>query len=230
MEQKKKHKVNLEKKRGVYAAIGLLMASAIVLVAFEYRTLVYVEHFEAHDPFVNEDNTESLIIYVPEVPKKPKVPIDNTIMSTLIIDDPVEEGDLKITPIEIKVDANLLASNRSLFIIEEDTDMDIPVDIPQIMPEFKGGIEKMYEYLGSTIKYPRIAVERGREGFVYLQFIIEKDGSISNIVVLRDEPGGGCAEEAIRVVQNMPNWTPGSQMGKKVRVKFTLPVQFSLRN
>lgn len=229
MEQKKNHKVNLENKRGVYAAIGLLMASAIVLVALEYRTFVHEIKHETYDPFISEDVVESLIIYVPKAPKKPSAPVKNTNMTRLIIDDPVDEGEIEIVPIAVKSEANLLATNQSLFNEEIIIEDDIPVLIPQVMPEYQGGIKKMYEFLASSIKYPRMALDSRLEGNVYLEFIIEKNGSISNISVIRDEVGGGCAQEAIRVVKQMPKWKPGSQYGKSVRVKFTLPVHFKIK-
>ncbi|MCF6171583.1 MAG: energy transducer TonB [Bacteroidales bacterium] len=73
-----------------------------------------------------------------------------------------------------------------------------------------------------------LAIRPGRIGRVYVSFVVEKDGSISNVAVLRGI-GGGCDEEAVRVVQNMPKWKPGIQMGRAVRVSFHIPVKFTLR-
>ena len=95
------------------------------------------------------------------------------------------------------------------------------------MPTFPGGDAALYKYLGKNIKYPPIARENNITGMVVLKFVINEDGSISDIQVLRDI-GGGCAEEAIRVVKKMPNWKPGKQRGKAVKVHFNLPVRFTL--
>ena len=78
-----------------------------------------------------------------------------------------------------------------------------------------------------NLSYPQEALDEGIQGTVYVSFIVEKDGSISHIKVLRDI-GGGCGEEAMRVVALMPKWEPGTQRGKPVRVQFNMPVKFTL--
>ncbi len=95
------------------------------------------------------------------------------------------------------------------------------------MPEFPGGEEALYKYLAGNITYPQMAKESGIQGRVYVTFIVEQDGSISDVRVLRGI-GGGCDEESIRVVKAMPKWKPGKQRGKPVRVQYNLPVKFSL--
>ena len=86
----------------------------------------------------------------------------------------------------------------------------------------------MYEYLYANIKYPQVAKENNITGRVYLTFVVEKDGSIANPKILRDI-GGGCGNEALRVIKSMPKWSPGKQRGKAVRVQFNLPVVFDLQ-
>jgi protein TonB len=95
-------------------------------------------------------------------------------------------------------------------------------------PEFPNGEENLYKYLGSNIKYPHEALENGIQGTVVVKFVVEKDGSISNVKAVR-KIGGGCDEEAVRVVKRMPRWKPGKQSGKPVRTEFTLPIQFKLK-
>jgi protein TonB len=97
----------------------------------------------------------------------------------------------------------------------------------EIQPSFPGGEEALLQFLYDNVEYPQVAYENGIEGIVLLKMVIEADGSISNIEVMRDI-GGGCAEEVIRVVKRMPKWTPGVQAGYKVRVSVVLPVQFEL--
>ncbi len=95
------------------------------------------------------------------------------------------------------------------------------------MPEFPGGITKLMNYIATTIKYPTEARKAKIQGKVFVNFIIEKDGSVSHVKVLRGI-GHGCDEESMRVVENMPRWIPGEQKGKPVRVSFNIPIKFSL--
>ena len=93
--------------------------------------------------------------------------------------------------------------------------------------EFPGGLDSMYAYIVKNLKYPEAAKEKGIEGRVFVSFIIEKDGSISNVKILRGI-GGGCDEAAVEMIKNMPKWKPGTQRGKPVRVQFNLPIKFEL--
>lgn len=95
------------------------------------------------------------------------------------------------------------------------------------MPEFKGGIAAMHKFILETIQYPENAKESGIQGMVYISFIVETNGMITNSKVLRGI-GGGCDEEAQRVISMMPPWIPGKQRGKPVRVQFNLPLEFKL--
>lgn len=94
-------------------------------------------------------------------------------------------------------------------------------------PEFPGGPEAMRQFLSTNLKYPRIAAENDIQGVVYVSFIIEKDGSLTNAQLLRDI-GNGCGQEALRTVSLMPRWTPGQVNGRVVRSKMTIPVKFKL--
>jgi TonB family protein len=94
-------------------------------------------------------------------------------------------------------------------------------------PEFRGGQGALMGFLSANICYPTLARNKGIEGKVYLSFVVSKIGFTENIKVLRGI-GGGCDEEAVRVVSNMPQWKPGKQNGQAVRVQYTLPIQFKL--
>ncbi len=94
-------------------------------------------------------------------------------------------------------------------------------------PEYPDGEAAMLKFIYENIKYPPIARENGVEGTVYVKFIVEKDGSVSNVEVVRDI-GAGCGEESMRVVKKFPRWNPGKQRGRPVRVFFNLPVKFKL--
>ena len=96
------------------------------------------------------------------------------------------------------------------------------------MPEFPGGSAKLMEYIQKNIKYPMMARESDIQGRVFVNFVVEPDGSISNVAVLRGI-GGGCDEEAVRVVNSMPKWKPGKQRGSAVRCAYTVPIIFKLQ-
>jgi protein TonB len=96
------------------------------------------------------------------------------------------------------------------------------------MPTFPDGTEAMYKYIYEKIKYPAIARENGISGQVIVQFVVSKEGDIRNDKVVRGI-GGGCNEEALRVVNGMPRWRPGKHNGRAVPVTFTLPIKFVLQ-
>lgn len=94
----------------------------------------------------------------------------------------------------------------------------------EVKPEFPGGLEQFYKYIAQNYKTPNVA---GLKGKVFVSFVIEKDGSVVDVKVIRDI-GYGTGEEAIRVLKNCPNWIPGEQQGKKVRVLYSLPINIAL--
>ena len=96
------------------------------------------------------------------------------------------------------------------------------------MPKFPGGEDALMEYVSKNVVYPKEAQEKGISGRVFVEFIVEKDGSVSNVNVLRGI-GGGCDEEAVRVFSSMPKWKPGKQDGKPVRVSYQMPINFKLQ-
>ena len=104
---------------------------------------------------------------------------------------------------------------------------DMVFDVVEVMPQFPGGQIAMLQYLMKNIKYPEQAVKEGIQGRVTVRFIVEKDGSISDVKpILSVHPL--LNKEAVRVVKSMPKWSPGKQNGKPVRVRFNLPVMFKL--
>lgn len=112
--------------------------------------------------------------------------------------------------------------------IPEDTlKKEMVYDMPDRMPQYPGGADAMDVFIQANITYPPEAKSQMIKGKVYVQFIVEKDGSISDIQVRRGAHPT-LDGEAMRVVSLMPNWTPGSMRGKKVRVRYTLPITFSL--
>ncbi len=99
----------------------------------------------------------------------------------------------------------------------------------EVQPGFPGGDDALYKYLGDNIHYPPIAKDNGISGTVYLSFVIDREGKVTDVKVLRG-PGAGLDEEAMRVVKSMPAWKPGKQNGKPVKVQCQIPVRFLLKN
>ena len=143
-----------------------------------------------------------------------------------IVEDDVETEDLNINA---EVEQNeVIEEYVAPEVVEEEVVEQEIFQIVEEMPAFPGGEAKLMEYVGKNIKYPQIARETGIQGRVFIGFVVEPDGSVSNVKLLRGI-GGGCDEEAMRVVKSMPKWKPGKQRGKAVRVSYQIPVFFKLQ-
>ena len=225
----KSEKANLETKRFIFREVGMIVALSLVLLAFSWKT--YDKNTtELYQRQVIDIPEEIVPITEQKPPEPPKV------------QPPAIVSTINIVENEVDVDENIVID------AEADQQTEIPEYIPpapvpaeeeseevgeifyvvESMPEFPGGEEKIYEYLARNLEYPRQANEAGIQGKVFVTFVVESDGSITDIKVLRGI-GGGCDEEAVRVVQNMPKWIPGKQRGKPVRVHFNLPIKFTLK-
>ena len=98
----------------------------------------------------------------------------------------------------------------------------------EVMPEYPGGEQAMMKFVADNVKYPQDAIDKEISGRVLVGFVVEKDGSISDVKVVKGI-GGGCDEEAVRVVNAMPKWKPGMDKGKPVRVSYMMPITFKLQ-
>jgi protein TonB len=125
----------------------------------------------------------------------------------------------------IDIDENHGTAERDKGITEAESN--VPFTAVEIPPEYPGGEAAFGKFLVKNIKYPPVARENGVQGKVYVQFIVERDGSLTDVKVIR-EPGSGTGDEAVRVLKMSPHWRAGIQNGKAVRVQFTVPVSFSL--
>ncbi len=113
------------------------------------------------------------------------------------------------------------------------TDEGVIYTIVEQMPYFPGGEEALLKYLGKNIKYPEIARDANTQGTIFLTFVIDEDGEVTKVQVLRGLTGKGakdCADEAVRVVSEMPTWAPGIQNKKAVKVQYNLPLKFTMRS
>jgi protein TonB len=228
MELKKNPKADLEKRRGLYLEIGLVVILAATLVAFEVKSYDSEEE-TAFQREVIEEVEEQIIqtdIVEPPPPPPPEV-IEVTTLINVVDDEQKIEN-------ELVVNAEVTEETKNVDIVPVKVEEEVEVaeepifTVVESEPEFPGGMEALYKYLAQNIKYPQLARENGITGKVYVTFVVEKDGSIANPRILRDI-GGGCGAEAIRVVKAMPKWSPGKQRGKAVRVQFNLPVNFNLK-
>lgn len=225
MDVKKSSKADLENKKNIFLEIGFMVALASVLFAFEWKV---------------SDEEVSDFITVSDIPTEPEmVPI--TVMNQLPPPPPmfiklfevleiVEEVEDLANEVELKDATDKTSNTDQPISIEgdygpEDTGDEIIMFVPsEDMPVFPGNVQK---WISRNVKYPQLAQDNGIEGKVYVQFVVERDGSISNIKVVRGVDAS-LDKEAIRVISDMPKWKPGKQRGKAVRVSFTMPIAFQL--
>ncbi|MDP5139264.1 MAG: M56 family metallopeptidase, partial [Spirosomaceae bacterium] len=134
----------------------------------------------------------------------------------------IAEVTVKLTKQENVLDEMVVVSSQDADLVGEEVFTTVEQN-----PEFPGGATEMYKYIGERIKYPKLAQQMKVEGKVFLRFVVQKNGEIGDIKILKSI-GYGCDEEAVRVISQMPKWTPGKQNGKPVNVYFTMPIKFAL--
>ncbi|MBC8510066.1 MAG: energy transducer TonB [Cryomorphaceae bacterium] len=216
MEPKKNPEVNLERKRGLFLQIGLVIALLVVLGAFEYKTY---EKIAYNLGALNLDDLEEEIIPITKQEIKPPPPPPPPPEIIEIVEDDVEIED------EIEIEDTESDEDEEIEIIEEDDDEFFMV--VENMPIFPGGDLGLMKYIQKHVKYPAIAKEYNITGKVYVSFIVDKSGSVTSVKIVRGVDKNLDAE-AVRVVKSLPKYKPGKQRGKSVRVMFTIPINFTL--
>ncbi len=229
MEVKKSPKADLENKRNTFLLLGLVVALGITLVAFEWNT----KPTKASDlGQIQTQEVEEEIIPITreqEVKPPPPPPPPKVVEVLNIVDDDVEiEDELQIDDTEAD-DETMIDVKPVIVAAEEEEEEDTQVFfIVEDMPEFPGGDLALRKYIANAIKYPVIAQENGIQGKVYVTFVVDKDGSVSDARIARGvDPS--LDKEALRVVNALPKWKPGKQRGKPVRVSYTVPINFVLQ-
>ena len=226
MEEKKSPKANLENKKLMFTQIGMIIALLVAWLAFEHKSYDKREidpSLLRQTEVVEEEMVE---ITKQEEPKPQPVEVPKQTTQLEIVEDDVEVEDIEINA---EVDqAEVIEEYVPVEVQEEEVVEQEIFQIVEEMPAYPGGDQKLMEFIAKGIKYPQIARETGIQGRVFVGFVVEPDGSVSNVKVLRGI-GGGCDEEAMRVVKSMPKWKPGKQRGKAVRVSYMLPVNFKLQ-
>ena len=230
MEVKKSPKADLENKKSSNLLIGAILTLAVMFVAFEWSEReVKVVTESGITEIVFEE--EMIPITEQEPPKQvapppPEAPKQEEILEIVENDADVEETTIQATDdIQAAVEVK---SYGTIEVEEEEVDEQEIFQVVEEMPEYPGGMQECMKFLGKNIKYPQISADNGVQGRVIVQFVVNKDGSIVDPVVVRGvDPY--LDKEALRVISMMPKWKPGKQRGKPVRVKYTVPVMFRLQ-
>jgi protein TonB len=229
MELKKTTKADLENKKFTWRLIGYITVLACMFIAFEWTERdTKIDLSIAGLDAVFEGDMVPITRQEPTPPPPPEAaPVSPEILTVVDNTNPVEGkvvagtenlGEampVKYTPIEETEETK--PAETEIFVVAED------------MPKFgDGSSSAIMKYFANNIKYPQMAIETGAQGTVIIQFVVNTDGSITDVQVVRSRDPY-LDKEAVRVVSAMPKWTPGKQRGKAVRVKMTVPVTFKLQ-
>ena len=227
MEIKKSPKADLESKKLTFTLIGLVVSLFIIWRVFEYKSYDK-QSFDDLQRTVEVIEEEMVEITKQEQPKpQPPAPKPQVTQIQIVEDDVEVEDEIDINA-EVDQD-EVIEEYEFVPEIEEEEIVEAEIfKVVEEMPEFPGGAAKMMEFIQKNIKYPMMARESDIQGRVFVNFVVEPNGTITNVTVMRGI-GGGCDEEALRVVQSMPNWKPGKQRGSAVRCSFTVPIIFKLQ-
>lgn len=228
LELKKSPKANLESKKPIFTQIGLVVVLSLVLVAFEWTwTDVNVDLEQTTDEVTVEEEIIP-ITRQDETPPPPPPPPAAADILNIVEDDADIDVELEIFDSELDesamIDFTQVYDNTPE---ERDNEGEIFMIVEE-MPEFPGGQEALQKYLAENIRYPVIAEENGIQGRVFVSFVINQKGEVTNATVMRGVDTH-LDREALRVIQAMPKWKPGKQRNVPVRVSCVLPVNFVLR-
>ena len=225
MELKKNPKVDVNNKRGLLLEIGLIVALLAVIGAFLYTPReVTVEKIDMNYGPIEEQITEITRQdqKPPEPPKKTEITVITDILNIVTNDEKIET-DFGFA--EFDQDVEII---QTVAVEEENIEDDQPFVRVEEMPSFQGGdLMTFRNWVQSKVRYPQIAQENNISGRVFLMFVVERDGSLTNIQVLQS-PDPSLADEAVRVLKTSPKWKPGKQRNQTVRVKYTLPIEFRI--
>ncbi len=211
-------------KSKMYSFLGLSLSLLICYFAINWKTY---DRIGLVDLGTLDAEFEDLM----EIPisEQPPPPPPKEIITPQITEVPDEEV---VEDIEFDLDVEMVEEESVLdhnidFTEEPEEKVEEIFIIVEQYPEPVGGMEAFYTFIGENIKYPVQARRLNVQGMVFLQFVVEKDGSLTDIKVVKGI-GAGCDEEAVRVLSNVPKWKPGKQRGRFVRVKLTIPIRFVL--
>ncbi len=211
----------------LFYSIGLCLSLLLIIGAFEYK-------FYTDESIVNLSSTIQNFEDLIEVPQTdqppPPPPKVEQLQIVEVSDNEIIEQEIEIDlDIEVTEDTKIEEQVISVTLVEElvEEEVDEIFTIVEQKPSPVGGLQAFYQYVSENMKYPQAASRINVQGRVFVQFVVEKDGSLTDIQVVKGI-GAGCDEEAIRVLESAPNWVPGKQRGRPVRVRMILPIVFKL--
>jgi len=220
MENKKSNEADLEKIRSSLFMVGLNYIAGIVLAAFTFQTISGDNGMAE----LNEKSAEN--VYQQEEKKEetpPPVATAQVNAPPPVTENIVERENTEEEPITVvEVPPVVEVAEETIIIVEEEI-----IEFPDVEAEFIGGAQAMMKYIQQNILYPPTSIEMNEQGKVYLSFVVEADGSISNVSIERGV-SKDIDNEAKRIVRSMPKWTPGEAKGKKSRTRCRLPINFQL--
>lgn len=206
---------NLEKLKWIYMSIGLMTSMSLTMVAIEWRFDSGYGNHGTHEITSLEDED----IQIVAMPSSLNMEVNQ------VINSPKKVKKSKSRKSKI---VDIGPSNDSSEVETEVETEDIVFTNPDEMPSYPGGMSKMVNFINQSIIYPQMAIEYNIGGTVNIEFIVRRDGQITDIRVISGI-GGGCDDESIRVVKTMSNWIPGKMDGRDVSVRYFLPIKFDLR-
>ena len=226
MQLKKSQKASLEDKKVVYVLMGFVFVLSLCYVALEWTEKEVTKYEVADMEFTFEEEVEIQQTTEETTPPPPPPPVQEVEVLNVVEDD-VETESIEINTEDDKDVEVVIAAPVEAPVEEEEEE--VVFVVVETMPEFPGGQQALFKYLSENVKYPVIAQENGIQGRVICQFVVNKDGSIVEVEVVRSGGDASLDKEAVRVIKSMPKWKPGKQRGKAVRVKYTVPVNFRLQ-
>ena len=228
MEAKKTPRADLENRRGLFLESGLAVILAAALVAFNIKS--YDKEVKEVSTRTADVEIDADIIQTSEDTPPPPPPEEPEVVATelnVVENDAEDIHEVGIINAEAKADEALEFTRVEVKEEVEEAEEEVFLVVEED-PEFPGGLDALSKFIADNIKYPQLAKENNITGKVFVSFVVEKDGRVGQVKILRDI-GGGCGNEAVRVVKMMPRWKPGKQRGKAVRTQFNLPVNFDLQ-
>ncbi len=226
MQVKKSEKASLENDKLIYILMGLVFVLSLVYVALEWTEKEVTKYEVTDTEFLFEEEVE-IQQTTQETPPPPPPPAVQEVEVLNVVEDNVETESIEVNTEDDKEAEVVIAAPVEAPVEEEEEE--VVFVVVESMPEFPGGQQALFKYLSENVKYPVIAQENGIQGRVICQFVVNKDGSIVDVEVVRSGGDPSLDKEAIRVIKSMPKWKPGKQRGKAVRVKYTVPVNFKLQ-
>lgn len=229
MEIKKTPKADLENKKSTWLLVGYVIVLSFMFIAFEWtKRDIKIDTSQTVADVVFEEEIIPITEQPEEVTPPPPVAPPPVAETLTIVEDDADVDEVDIASTE-ELGQQVEIKYVPVEVEEEEPEEQTIFEVVEEMPEFpNGGQAGLMQYLAKNIKYPTIAQENGTQGRVVCQFVVNKDGSIVDVKVLRGvDPY--LDKEAVRVISTMPKWKPGKQRGKPVRVKYTVPVMFRLQ-